>query len=173
MGIGMVWLDAGFFVTPTAWRSAWRQCLEGVWFCRCGASPRQDGLQHGLVGHVAMTVVSGQNGARKADGKGRNDRNGESQISSGPMVIRFMFISSDVWQNLHNLLWVNGLIFQVLKGEQLTTANHSWAATEVQAEAPPGILFGALRKAIKGGLQISPSSCHSRRPQYISVLQWI
>ena len=114
---------------------------------------------------------SGQNGARKADGKGRNDRNGESQISSGP-IIRFMFISSDVWQNLnlHNLLWVNGLIFQVLKGEpQLTTANHSWAtATEVQAEAPPGILFGALRKAIKGGLQISPdSSCHSpRHPQY-------
>lgn len=90
---------------------------------------------------------SGQNGARKADGKGRNDRNGESQILSDP-IIRFMFISSDVWQNLHN---------------------HSWAtATEVQAEAPPGILFGALRKAIKGGLQISPdSSCHSpRRPQY-------
>ena len=44
MGIGMVWLDVGFFVTPTA--------------CRCGASPRQDGLQHGLVGHVAMTAVA-------------------------------------------------------------------------------------------------------------------
>ena len=48
---------------------------------------------------------------------------------------------------------------------------HSWA--EVQAEAPPGILFGALRRAIKGGQRSPEALPEPRSPPCSDVLSTV
>ena len=78
-------------------------------------------------------------------------------------------VDSCSFHQMHDTTWHNLQLSMGVVSKTRTTAvnRHSWA--EVQAEAPPGILFGALRRAIKGG-QRSPEALPEPRSPCSDVL---
>lgn len=95
---------------------------------------RQDGLQHGLVGHVDSFQLG------ESWPWGREHRGAQHIGSKKWIRWRATSITAKKQHSLPNERCLEG------------KASFATKVTKVQAEAPPGILFGALRKAIRGGI---------------------